>query len=465
MKLTKIALSLTLSAFTAATLMASSTSANEHKNLFTKSVKVLTPTDMANRSNDDYAMNNYGLVTAETAAAWITDWQHNKPAGASGKLFVMQAGLIAGDEYDYVKSNGVNTFTYDRTAGCTTTGNYRNDGVSNVPKPVFTGEEMDAAFMAYDIDPKHDTFLLVVGEADGGLYAGTIRMWYTLSYWGVPKENIAILNGQASNVLNPEFNDNIAAMGLTKDDIFAKNESAYAMNGTHSISEIKRDGTILQATTADMMDVVDSGLENAAIIDARSEAEYFGTKKAKTEFKVCGDNKDAQCYTAFDGHIAGSQNIYYTDVINTDDAVADVNNDGVIDKKDASFTFKDISTIDSMFADAGYDAGETAYIYCRTGTKASLLAFTSAAVLGNPTRMYDGSWIQWGKMANATDVNGAELLPADTKWRLDVTQYTESLVYQVDSSKVSPHQAASLHLESESTAAIINEDKVYKLVK
>lgn len=462
MKLNKICAAIAISAIAATHSFSAETIQNQHKTMFSSSVKVLNASDIASRSNDDYSLNNYGIVTAEKAAKWITDWKHNKPAGISGKLFVMQMGDIAGDKYNYVKSNGVDTFTFDRTAGCTTAGDFRNDGISNVPKPVFNGQQMDEAFYAYDIDPKHDMFLLVVAEADGSYYAGAIRMWYTLSYWGIPKENIAVLNGQASSVLNPEFNNNL---DITKDDIFSANQSTPPMNGTHTISEIKRDGTILQATMGDMMDVVDSGLENASIIDARSAAEYYGTKKAKTEFKVCGEDGKSQCYTAFDGHIAGAQNIYYTDVINTDDANADVNGDGAIDGKDASFKFKDIGEIESIFANAGYQEGQTAYIYCRTGTKASLLTFASAAVLGYPTRMYDGSWIQWGKMANAVDTNGIELLPAESEWRVDTPVYTESLVYNSDSKKVSPYTAGSLHLDGNSTNAIINEDKVYKLVK
>ena len=94
-----------------------------------------------------------------------------------------------------------------------------------------------------------------------------------------------------------------------------------------------------------------------------------------------------------------------------------------------------------------------------------MLTFASAAILGYPTRMYDGSWIQWGKMANALDTVGNELLPSDTSWRLDVSEYTESIVYNPTSELVSPHAEGSLHLAAARTNAIINEDKAYKLVK
>lgn len=450
MNLTKTCLSLFVSIAAATTLVA----ANQETKMYTNSIKVLTPSEISSRSNDDYAMNNHGVVSAEKAVSWITNWSENKPEGISGKLFIMQVGDIDGADlnvHNYIKHNDVDTFTFDRTAGCTTTGNFRNDGVSNVPKPVFSGQEMDGAFMAYDIDPKHDMLLLVLAEPNGSLAAGSLRMWYTMTYWGMNQNNISVLNGQAGSVLNPEINTELQSFGInSKDDIFVANESVPPMNGTHSIAEIKRDSTILQATTGDMMELVDGNLENATIIDARSSAEYFGTKKAKTEFKTCGADHKQQCYAAFDGHIMGAQNLLYTDILNT---------------ADKSYTFKDIFEIESLFAGTGYTEGQTAYIYCRTGTKASLLSFASAAILGNPTRMYDGSWIQWGKMANALDTNGNELLPSDTAWRLDVSEYTESLTYNPDSDLVSPHEAGSLHLDATNTNAIINVDKAYKLVK
>ncbi|MDX1295814.1 MAG: rhodanese-like domain-containing protein [Sulfurimonadaceae bacterium] len=434
--------------------------------MFSNSVKVLSASELAERSNDDYSLNNYGVVSAEKAATWITDWKHNKPAGVSGKLFVMQVGNVYGETHNFIKHNGVDTFTFDRTDGCSSTGDFRNDGVSNVPKPVFSGQQMDDAFKAYNIDPKHDMFLIVLAEGSGSYYAGAVRMWYTLTYWGIPQKNIAVLNGQASHVLNPEINTNLQALGInSKDDVFTANPSVPTMDGTHTIAEIKRDGTILQATMGDMMELVASGAENATIIDARSEAEYFGTKKAKTEFKVCGADGASQCYTAFDGHIKGAQNIYYTDVVNTDDATSDINGDGVVNGKDASYSFKDIYDIESTFAGAGYTEGDTAYIYCRTGTKASLLTFTSAAILGYPTRMYDGSWIQWGKMADGIDTHGNQLLPVDSPWRTDTADYSDSIVYNMDSDKVSPHAEGSLHLDNSGTNDIINADKAYKLLK
>jgi 3-mercaptopyruvate sulfurtransferase SseA len=446
-------------------------------------LKVQTPSDYAKRSDSDYEQNRYGLVSAKHVASLITDWKTKKPEGKRN-LFIMQYGNIYGfsgthkepisatEMIDmgngYIKSDPANNvFVYDRTSGCTTTGDSRGDGVSSVPKPVFTLAQMDQAFATYGIDPDKDVLILLLGSPDpekaGNYMAGVARMWYTLTYWGFPQESILMLNGQASNILNPEKNADISAMGITKEQIFTQLPSNYrAKPEWKSISKVKVDGTILQATMKDVMNVVDAENSSDVILDARSEKEYFGEKQAKTEYKICGETGDKQCYTAFDGHIKGAKNLYFLNVLNHEDGTEDINDDNKIDYRDSSFTFKSLSELDTLFADAGYKSGSQIYTYCRTGTKASLLTFTSSAVLGYKTRIYDGSWIQWGKMANVNDFNGTELVPANNQWLTDV--YSESVTYNPTPSTISPFNRAELNLDAKDTDAIIKEDKSVKKI-
>lgn len=444
-------------------------------------VAVQSTEDYATRSEISYGENRYGLVGGEYAARLITDWSNSKPAGKRN-LFVMQFNNVYGFEgthteqisetetaevgNGYLKSDpSAGVYVFDRTSGCTSTGDSRGDGVSSVPKPVFSIEQMDAAFAMYGIDPNQDMMLLVLGAPSpskpGEYMAGVARMWYTLTYWGFPQESIMLLNGQASSVLNPEVNSAVAALGITRNDLFTSLPSALPSDPQwQSVSTVRQDGTILQATMEDMMQVIDANDPNDLIIDARSSAEYEGTKQAKTEYSLCGENHDEQCYTAFDGHMRGAKNLYFTDVLNIDDETSDINNDGAVDYKDATFSFRPIEQIDSIFEAAGYRAGNQVYVYCRTGTKASLLTFTSAAVLGYKTRMYDGSWIQWGKMANMEDTFGHELLPFDSRWRTDL--YSENVVYNSVPSSISPLNADELNLDADHTDKIILEDKASK---
>jgi len=438
---------------------------------------VQTPADYATRSNEDYSLNTYGLVTAENAAKLITDWKTNKPAGKRN-LYIMQFGNIYGfaAREGYIKSDpAAGVYVFDRTAGCTDDGDYRFDGVTAMPKPVFTIKEMDDAFAYYGIDPDQDVIMLALGSpvttlsgsavsesGMGEFMAGVARMWYTLTYWGFPQKSIMVLNGQASYVLDPAYNQKIADMNITRSQIFTALQSTPPTNPVwKSISTVKVDGTILQATMKDMMNVVTLNSTSDLILDARSTAEYNGTaKKSKTEYSVCGPDHNETCFAAFEGHIKGAQNILYTNVLITDDNTTDISGDGVINYKDSSMTFKPLATLDGLFAAKGYTAGKNVYTYCRTGTKASLLSFTSAAVLGYKTRMYDGSWIQWGKLANKPDTYGITLVPFGNKWLTDV--YSEAVNYNVQS-YVSPlRQAPDLNLSADDTNLIIYTDKLAK---
>ena len=419
-----------------------------------------------NTSKNTYMANKNGLIDARYAAKLITDWENKKPTG-KGNLFVMQMGQIngvAGITGAFIKqSPDAGVYVYDRSAGCTTTGNSRTDGVSSVPKPVFTLTEMDEAFNAYGIDASKDVIMLVLGGAStskdlSGYAAGAARMWYTLSYWGFPQDSIMLLNGQASNVLNPNINPHLADMGIEVTDIFSEGLSGYRFDADwKSVSTIERDGTKLQATMGDMMEVVEKASDNDTIFDARSLAEYDGTKASKTEYKTCVDG-GTQCVTALNGHISGAESLPHTSILNTDDGAVDINSDGTLDVLDSSYTFKSLDAIKDIFAAKGYKEGNTVYTYCRTGTKASLVTFTSAAVLGYKTRMYDGSWIQWGKMASeVTDTDG--IVHNNSKWS---TEDYSVLIGNSDASKTSPINTLGLNLEADNTNAIIDADKAAK---
>ena len=449
-----------------------------------------------NKSANNYEQNTHGVISPKYAAKLITNWEENKPAGKRN-LFVMQVGNIYGfsGTHDqivgmdsngalfqpfnngYIKSNHeAGVYVFDRTAGCTsaTPEDTRGDGVSGVPKPVFTLQEMDEAFMTYGIDAKQDVIMLVLGSPEiklkedgsttfsGGYIAGTARMWYTLSYWGFPQDSIMFLNGQASNVLNPEVNPEIAAMGITRDEIFTENQSQLQtlpmQKEWRSVSEVRRDGTYLQATMGDMMEIVNNSYAKDLILDARSEGEYLGTKAAKTEYKTCGEDGKSQCYTAFNGHISGANNLAHKTMVNYKDELEDINSDGTIDYRDATISFKSVDELKGIFAEAGYSPENTVYTYCRTGTKASLLTYASAAILGYKTRMYDGSWIQWGKMTNEVNVNGEMVY---NPWSTE--GYTESFTPEEDALKISPINLDYLNLDAENTNDMIEEDQQAKL--
>lgn len=58
-----------------------------------------------------------------------------------------------------------------------------------------------------------------------------------------------------------------------------------------------------------------------------------------------------------------------------------------------------------MFSDAGAKSGRTVVTYCRTGVQASFLYFV-ARYLELPVKMYDGSFVEWSRNADAPVVTG-----------------------------------------------------------
>ena len=408
-----------------------------------------------NHDQRDYKYNESGLVTARTAAKWINNWTENRPENVTGRLFIMQVGLLPGAT-PFIKHDDVNVYTFDRTAGCTGTGDTRNDGISDIPMPIFAGgmTGMDGAFWAYDINPLEDMLLVVVASDEPKNMALATRFLWTMNYWGMKSDHISIMNGTAMYMFDPELNPDIKRAGVySKASMFTEWGSEYLMapggrldvgnpltgegaafrENAVSIKMLQTEPQFtLFASMEDMMNVVDADDNNNVIIDGRGAAEYnadIANKRSKVEVYACGEDHKSMCYTAIEGHIKGAVNLEYRGVINTEDYRKDLNNDGKVDARDSSMTFKSKRELKNVFAGLGVNADSDVYTYCRTGTRASLITFASFEILKQKTHMYDGSWIQWGKMASTVDTNGNLMLPSNSAWRTDVERYTENLTY------------------------------------
>ncbi len=92
-------------------------------------------------------------------------------------------------------------------------------------------------------------------------------------------------------------------------------------------------------------------------------------------------NRDEQCYSPYQGHIRGAVDFPYTELLVMDDQIDDVNGDGEINEADASFKFKSPIELEKIYSQKGYRDGDRVITYCRTGRKATLIAFTSTLIL------------------------------------------------------------------------------------
>ncbi len=76
------------------------------------------------------------------------------------------------------------------------------------------------------------------------------------------------------------------------------------------------------------------------------------------------------------GHIPGARNVPFNSLMND------------------SLQFLPRETLRRIFADAGVQQGDTVVAYCHIGQQATVVLF-AARLLGNPVKLYDGSFAEW----------------------------------------------------------------------
>jgi 3-mercaptopyruvate sulfurtransferase SseA len=425
------------------------------------------------------SIENPHVISANTMVKWLNNWEVNRPNHVKGKLVILQVGAAFDfdEKHTFIKHDDKHIFTFNKAGGCSNTDPMfdRTDGVQVIPKAVLSGPMMDAAFAMYDIDPINDMILIVAGgdKKVKGMRenaAATARFAWSMKYWGL--KNYAVLDGNIQYMLNPATNPSIKSLGITSlDDLFVEKASIPPMSGTHTVKEISSMHQEVMATLEEMINAITYCPSGSFIVDARSANEYNANnsvKMSKTEAKICGDNHKSQCYTAIEGHIKGAINIEYSDFIIKDDATVDINHDGQIDELDASFRYKTPKEMLEIFTSHGYNPkSQILYTYCRTGTRAALPAFIGTDILKLETKLYDASWIEWGRLAGkegTVDVNGNILLRSDSPWRTDIASLTEKLTYN-PSNLVAPRLREESTLQTDEYAChtdkIKNDDCAY----
>jgi len=370
-------------------------------------------------ADNSYEGFKYGIITAKTLSRYISNWKANRPLGVDGKLVIIQAGKSSSGKV--LKSNGKDVFTYLIPAGGACDPSYmRFDGVSNIPGATLDGKRVDGMINAFHIDPEKDYVVFAVGVGSTTM-RDVVRSLWTLNYWGWNHKQLAFLNGSIDYGFSK-------SSGLS--EYLVDTPSTPPLEpSNYSVRSLRNDRTNLHIYIDDMMKI--ASLDNKSgyfIADARGTAEYSGLKKSKTADKNCGINHNEQCYSPYQGHIRGAVDFPYTDLLVLDDQTEDINGDGNITEADASFKFKSPKELRELYFQKGYKSGDKVITYCRTGRKATLIAFTSDVVLNYDVSMYDGSWIQWGEMANR-EVNGTTILPDGNRWITDNPKYSVNLGY------------------------------------
>jgi len=479
----------------------------------------------------DYNTNVNGLITGQTLMHWIDNWPANRPPGITGRLIILQTGFASCTAYtaagacqtaytlpasandgvgfaglEYAAHDNKNIFTY--SVGDSEWVMARSDGVITTTSMVLDGPSMDAFLKKYNIDPTRDMIVFVMGQGSPGADMLIGRGWYMFRYWGASHTHLAILDGGIGNTLNATggyatFTSGAHTAGT---GYFSATSDTPPYSGIVSVRAIPVDNTDLQASLEEMLNVargVYTPPGGAFIWDARSPNEFNGVSDQTTGQTSCVTAAGGPCYVAFEGHIHGAVNLNFINLLwgndfyngpgssadpyannsfgnqNSYDTSAgtplpgDLNGDGVVNGKDASYGYLDQAWLQKLITDPlgttetppngvtvhaiGYVPGELIYTHCRTTYRAMITGIAAGVVLGYPVKFYDAAWVEWGELGFAQNMSGAYNLPADSPWRTDVA--TDDLTYNSPSvvevpPAISPYAATG--------NAIISADKAYK---
>jgi len=406
-----------------------------------------------NGCESNYDQRESGIISANTLASYIENWKKNRPKGVTGKLIVFQAGATSNGKF--LKHDDSDVMVYQIPAGGACDPSYmRHDGISNIPGALLDGPHVDGMINMFGIDPEKDYVVFAVGEGSTTMRE-VVRSWWVLAYWGWPKERLSFLSGSVSYDFSP-------SSGLSDDLVDSPtpplDPSQYTQYSMKTLNNLQ---TGLQTYIADMMEIASKDDQSGYFIaDARGTDEYTAAKNSRTADMNCGPNHDEQCYSPMQGHIRGAIDFPYTDLLIMDDQTEDITGDGVIDEKDASYKFKSPDDLKRIYADKGYKKGDQIITYCRTGRKATVISITAYAVLDYPVSMYDGSWIQWGEMADRVDVNGTEIVPTDSHLNLNKEKYTTVIKY-IEPEYTQSAAPYEINLDATTSNKILEEDKAY----
>lgn len=446
------------------TLLLAGCSSGEDSSNGGTGIVVNTPAAIAQESAEDYENNVNGLITGATLKRWKDDWLNQRPAGITGKLVILQvAAGPAGSEY--IMPNGTNVFTYlSPSSEWTQT---RANGVIETQSMVPDGPSMDALFKKYNIDPQRDMIVAAMGNGSTGNAMGQGRIWYALRYWGVDAQNLAILNGG-----NQWLNGN----GMAAGD-FQATASTAPNSGTASVKDLKTDNTALQATVQDLLAFLPSSDANvlndgAFLWDARGMNQYsagekleFGQSGCATAY--CDPPGGFDYMTTFQnngsrqGHPWGALQLQFTHMLDAAQGYAYRPKAALASYLNGEVDASGIGVVDATYQPVGagnaYQPGDTIYVYCETTFRAMITGIVSAAILGKPTRFYDGAMVEWHSLSYFQDQQGNYILPVNSPWRTDVKSFHR---YASSPTLVAPRTITDPYAAN--TNAIVYADKLYK---
>lgn len=328
------------------------------------------------------------MITPQTLNEWVTSGYPAaasvRPAGVYGytKMVVLDVDSQSG----YGAGHVPGAYLFDTAADLSAT---RNNGVSDTISQVATEAQMDGLIQRTGID--ENTVVVLTGGGTNMMNIG--RAYFNFRYWGFPKKRLRVLNGT---------NATYQAAGYSLETVSppAPTPSIYTVC-------MLPQNTSVRTSLEEMIAVAEDTDASTVVIDSRSADEYNGVA-GKTKV-----NSGTGTVVAFEGHIKTAVNQEWTQL------TVPGGNGELLPKAD----------LETAMGLIGVDSSDTTYSYCRTSWRAAVTFLALDAVLGWPTQIYDGAWIEWGQMADEAHLGA---LTADSVWRTDTAARSEAITYNDD---------------------------------
>jgi 3-mercaptopyruvate sulfurtransferase SseA len=417
-------------------------------------IKVNTAEELASASNEDYNANRYGLITARTLDSLATNWDSQKPTGITGKLVVLQIDTASSPGTRYVPSSasrGVYTYYINYSSATETStvfGQSRTNGVLETESIVPEGKVIDAFLGNYGINPTQDFIVVASDTSTQNNFLSSLRLVYALRYWGIDKKNVALLNGSVK-----QASDNGEIFTTSTRNTEIKQEFSSVKNNF-------TDSTILQATIADVIHIIQNGTttfekvsaipaNGVQFVDGRSAAEYTPANQNGITTPPTGKTCVAGtgCKVPFEGRIKNAINLEWSTLL--------------IDTSSNDYRFKTKANIQSLFSNAGISGTKQIIAYCDRGIRSSVVLFAANSILGYASRLYDASWIEWSALAYDTNGDGWSNLIASSPWRTDRTSRTDSLTLTATANTIVKYSFQTSTSFSTTANKAIDTDKDY----
>lgn len=242
----------------------------------------------------------------------------------------------------------------------------RMEGVGTSGSMVVDGPNIDALLQRFGID-QYTTIVFTV--SDGLDLRQATRGYFTLRYWGFPKNRLKVLQGGEAGWTGTGYSLTTTPTTVAPSDFSVRELASTSKFGCH-----------MRASISEMITAVDGlndgSRDNIAILDVRSAG-------------------DPQRVASMNHAGLDAWNAYYA--------------------AGTTATLMPVSDLLGHLAGFGITATtDMTYVYCKSGVKATVVYFILDGILDWPVQMYDGSWNQWSSFTAENGVGAAWKVDSDT---------------------------------------------------